>query len=223
MAKQFSDFAQLKGLKKSLGSQNVPSQAKTSPQPQKRSRVVIHPTIHEEHARNEGYVKGQKVRMMDTNDEVVITGVHKGCFELSYPDGLTFTATKSEFILVNRDEDRAMYRSMPSASAKRVEKKPAPGSGNDTITVDLHLERIPGSESIPGWAALDFQIDYFKRIIRENSRHKGKKIVFIHGFGDGTLKEALLRELDQTFALSCSYCMGTADNHGPGTVIVTIR
>lgn len=23
----------------------------------------------------------------------------------------------------------------------------------------------------------DFQIDYFKRIIRENSRHKGKKIV----------------------------------------------
>ena len=47
--------------------------------------------------------------------------------------------------------------------------------------------------------------------------------MFIHGFGDGTLKEALLRELDQTFALSCSYCMGTADNHGPGTVIITIR
>ena len=44
------------------------------------------------------------------------------------------------------------------------------------------------------------------------------KICFIHGVGDGILKAALRRELDEVLALRCSYTVGD-----PAVTTVTIR
>lgn len=222
MAKQFADFSQLKELKKSLAVQD-PAPAPARPVQQKRVKVIEKRSIHEEHARNEGFRKGQKVRMMDSNDVAEIVGFRKDCFELSYPDGLVFTATRSEFIVVNPEEDRAMYRAVPSSVRKTKVQETPQSQANETEVFDLHLEKIPGADSVPAWAALDCQMDYFRRTLSRNLRHRGKKIVFIHGFGDGRLRDAVRRELDEAFAMTCSYEPGTLDNYGPGTVIVTIR
>ncbi len=70
----------------------------------------------EEHARNEGLFKGQKVRMMDTNDTATLIGFGKDFYELEL-DGLTIRAVRSEDPLSD-------------------------------LTVDLHIERIPGSDGI---------------------------------------------------------------------------
>ena len=86
------------------------------------------------------------------------------------------------------------------------------------LTVDLHIERIPGSDGIPEWAALEFQMNYFRQVLRQNLRHKGKRIVFIHGVGDGILAQAIRKELDEVFAISCSYTFGPM-----GATNVTIR
>jgi hypothetical protein len=224
---QFEDFKQLKALKKELETAEKGGQAAEPVVQQRRNRTIKLRSIEEEHSRNEGFFKGQAVRMMDTNDEATITGFRKDCFELTFPDGLVITAVKGEFIVIDKEEDRMMFRSMPSAPKKKDQRLSAgsafPGGQNEPLRVDLHLERIPGNESIPEWAALDFQLDYFRRKIRENAKHRGKKIVFIHGGGDGVLKSALRKELDEVFALTCSYQAGTSDNHGPDTTIVTIR
>lgn len=216
--KQFADFSQLKALKKELAAE---------PKPQwqaRKSKTVVHPSIHEAHARNEGLAKGQRVRMMDTSDEAVIIGFNEKGVQLEFPDGLIVTASKNEFYVVNRDEDLAMLRSVSSSPEKKRPLRAVSASAESgTMTVDLHLDKIPGADGVPQWAALDCQMDWFRRVLRDNLKHKGRKIVFIHGFGDGTLKEALQRELDEAFALSCSYTPGTADNYGPGTIIVTIR
>ncbi len=45
-----------------------------------------------------------------------------------------------------------------------------------------------------------------------------KRIVFIHGLGDGILAQAIRKELDEVFALSCSYTFGPM-----GATNVTIR
>ena len=71
---------------------------------------------------------------------------------------------------------------------------------------------------IPEWAALEFQMNYFRQVLRQNLRHKGKRIVFIHGVGDGILAQAVRKELDEVFALSCSYTFGPM-----GATNVTIR
>ena len=84
--------------------------------------------------------------------------------------------------------------------------------------MDLHIERIPGSDGIPEWAALEFQMNYFRPVLRQNLRHKGKRIVFIHGVGDGILAQAVRKELDEVFALRCSYTFGPM-----GATNVTIR
>lgn len=224
MANQFADFQALKNLKKELAAKEAAESPKLAQQ-QKKSHVTQLKSREEEHARNEGYQKGQAIRMMDTNDSGTITGFRKNCFEITLSDGLVITATKSEFVLTSKEEDLKMYRSMPSSPRKKMlqEQQKKAVSANEPLMVDLHIERIPGNENVPEWAALDFQMDYFRRVIRENLRHRGKKIVFVHGLGDGVLRSAVRRELDEVFALSCSYTAGTADNYGPGALIVTVR
>ena len=67
-------------------------------------------------------------------------------------------------------------------------------------------------------AGLQFQMDTFRKVIRENINHKGRKITFIHGIGDGILKTAIRKELDEVLALRCSYSVGD-----PAVTIISIR
>jgi hypothetical protein len=93
--------------------------------------------------------------------------------------------------------------------------RPAP---NGTLTVDLHIEALPGGRNVPKGQQLQFQLDTFRRIIRTNISRKGLKITFIHGLGDGTLKSAIRKELDEVLPLHCTYTVGD-----PAVTIVTIR
>jgi hypothetical protein len=61
-------------------------------------------------------------------------------------------------------------------------------------------------------------MDTFRRVIRENMSHRGMKISFIHGVGDGILKSAIRKELDEVLALRCTYSIGD-----PAVTVVTIR
>ena len=91
-------------------------------------------------------------------------------------------------------------------------------SPNGTLTVDLHIEALPGGRNVPKGQHLHFQLDTFRRIIRTNISRKGLKITFIHGLGDGTLKSAIRKELDEVLPLHCTYTVGD-----PAVTIVTIR
>jgi dsDNA-specific endonuclease/ATPase MutS2 len=42
---------------------------------------------------------------------------------------------------------------------------------------------------------LEVQLQEFRRVMAENIKKKGQKIVFIHGKGEGVLRNALLKEL----------------------------
>ena len=210
---KLSDLKDLRVIKKSLEPQ--PEQKPQQNQPRRRS--VELKSKEEEHARSEGIVMGQKVRMMDINDTATIIGFGKGYYELEL-DGLPIRAVRSEFIPIDAEEDRKLRSSIPSRIKKSAD---APVIQEDTtgdLTVDLHIERIPGNEGVPEWAALDFQMNYFRQVLRGNLKHRGRRIIFIHGIGDGTLAAALRKELDEVFALSCTYTFGPM-----GVTNVTIR
>ena len=211
---KLTDLKDLRVIKKSLEPQQEPKPQQN--QPQKRSVELR--SKEEEHARNEGLFKGQKVRMMDTNDTATLVGFGKDFYELEL-DGLTIRAVRSEFIPINPEEDRKLRSAIPSRSAKKSADEPLPSEDPlSDLTVDLHIERIPGSDGIPEWAALEFQMNYFRQVLRQNLRYKGKRIVFIHGVGDGILAQAVRKELDEVFAISCSYTFGPM-----GATNVTIR
>ena len=133
-------------------------------------------------------------------------------------DGLVFRAVRGEFIPINADEDRKLRSAIPSKRSKIIEDDIHVADPTAELTVDLHVERIPGSDGVPEWAALEYQLNYFRQILRQNLKYKGKRIVFIHGVGDGTLAAAIRKELDEVFALSCTYTFGPM-----GATNVTIR
>lgn len=161
------------------------------------------------------------VRLMDTNDSGKIVAIGKDWYEVEI-DGLPMRLARNQFVIVDADEDSRMRAAMPSKLIKYSSKKTI-AADNGEMVIDLHLERIPGNESVPEWASLEYQVDYFKRILRDNIKHRGKRIVFIHGDGDGILCRAIRKELEQTFALSSSYNPGPAELYGTGTTVVIIR
>ena len=86
------------------------------------------------------------------------------------------------------------------------------------MEVDLHIEALPGGNSVPKGQQLQFQMEVFRKVIRENLSRRGLKITFIHGIGDGTLKSAIRKELEEVLALRCTYTVGD-----PAVTIVIIK
>ena len=210
---KLTDLKDLRVIKKSLEPEPEPKPQQNQP----RKRSVELKSKEEEHGRNEGLIMGQKVRMMDTNDTATIIGFGKGYYELEL-DGLPIRAVRTEFIPIDAEEDRRLRNAIPSRSSKAAKEEPVFEDNTGDLTFDLHIERVPGSEGIPEWAALEYQLNYFRQVLRKNLKHKGRRLIFIHGVGDGTLAAALRKELDEVFALSCTYTYST-----PGITNVTIR
>lgn len=70
----------------------------------------------------------------------------------------------------------------------------------DMIEVDLHInELIDSTAGLSSSDMLNLQIDEFRKVMDANLKHKGQKIVFIHGKGEGVLRQALMKELNHRY------------------------
>jgi hypothetical protein len=175
------------------------------------------PAVEKQPKTIESHLKvGQSVVLMDSDLRGKIVSIgRKVMIELE--DGLRIEAAYGEFAVTDATELKALKSSKVKAKTTTVSKsKQKAASG--ILEVDLHIEAIPGGCGIPKGQQLQFQMDTFKRIIRENLSHKGMKISFIHGIGDGILKAAIRKELDEVLALRCTYSVGD-----PAVTVVTIR
>ena len=207
-----SDFGALKGKVTFSEASGMLESAK-----KKASEQHVSPAVEKQSKTNESHLKvGQSVVLMDSDLRGKIVSIgRKVLIELE--DGLTIEAAYGEFAVTDATELKALKSSKVKAkktTRSASNKKPASG----ILEVDLHIEAIPGGSNVPKGQQLQFQMDTFKRIIRENLSHKGLKINFIHGIGDGILKAAIRKELDEVLALRCTYSVGD-----PAVTVVTIR
>lgn len=91
------------------------------------------------------------------------------------------------------------------------------------IEIDLHAdELIDNTQGLSSSDILEYQINKFKEVMDENKRNKGQKIVFIHGKGDGILKNAILKELSSKYK-SAYYQDASFREYGYGATMVTIK
>ena len=161
---------------------------------------------------------GQKVVLMDSDLRGKIVSLGRTVW-IELEDGLKIKAAYGEFAVTDDGEITALKQSKVKhkktpASSKANLSKP----NSNTLEVDLHIEALPGGRNIPKGQQLDFQMETFRRVIRENAPHRGRTITFIHGVGDGILKAAIRKELDEVLALRCSYSVGD-----PAVTVVTIK
>ena len=91
------------------------------------------------------------------------------------------------------------------------------------LVVDLHADEV--LETTAGMNSADilhYQMDVFKKTMNEYKNKKGQKIVFIHGKGEGVLRQALIHELNYRYK-SCSYQDASFQEYGYGATQVTIK
>lgn len=112
------------------------------------------------------------------------------------------TPYKSEFIKAP-DFEAAMTAKIKADRRikKRIVKKtPKNERRGDTIVVDLHIgELVDNIHGLSNADMLNLQVDEFMRVMDENLKNKGQKIVFIHGKGEGVLRNALMKELNHRY------------------------
>lgn len=104
----------------------------------------------------------------------------------------------------------------------RNERKAQQKKDDGTLVVDLHADEL--LETTTGMNATDilhYQIDYFKKVMDAHKKQKGQKVVFIHGKGEGVLRQALLHELRYRYK-TCRWQDASFQEYGYGATLVTI-
>lgn len=102
--------------------------------------------------------------------------------------------------------------------AKQVRRK-----DDGTLVVDLHADEV--LETTAGMNAADilhYQLDVFKKTMEEHKKSRGQKIVFIHGKGEGVLRQALLQELKYRYK-NCTWQDASFREYGYGATQVTVK
>ena len=218
---KFNDFSALKTLKKVLEKKETPGEEAVQQQ-KRRNRTIVGKSKEqierERTARERGLRPGCTVTLMDSNDRGILRHVHKDFVEIEI-DGLLFRAGFNDFVVNNPEEDARLVSSIGRSAQKRKETvADRPQALPNEISVDLHIEKIPSGYEAPEGFELPYQLEYFKSILHKNLKHRGMRISFIHGVGDGILRDAIRKEIDEAYALTCSWTPGPA-----GVTIVTVR
>lgn len=102
---------------------------------------------------------------------------------------------------------------------QRIEKK----EKDHPLEIDLHANALLDTTAgMSNADLLEYQLNKFNAVMSEQIRNKNQKIVFIHGKGDGVLKNAILKELKTKYP-KCYYQDASFQEYGYGATMVTIR
>lgn len=93
----------------------------------------------------------------------------------------------------------------------------------NAVVVDLHAAQI--IETTAGMSAADilnYQLDVARKTLEEHKKKKGTRIIFIHGKGEGVLRQALIHELKYRYK-TFAYQDASFQQYGYGATQVTVR
>lgn len=118
---------------------------------------------------------------------------------------------------------RAMLTKVKEDRKPRQQVAKRHGDTDSPLEVDLHAsELLDTTAGMSKADILNYQIDYFRRIMDENMRHPGRVIIFIHGKGEGVLRQALMKELTHRYK-GCDVSDASFREYGFGATKVIIR
>ena len=91
------------------------------------------------------------------------------------------------------------------------------------VEVDLHInELVDSTAGMDNAAMLELQLDTVRRTMKAHSRRVGQKIIFIHGKGDGVLREAVRSLLRREWG-ACEIQDASFREYGFGATLVTVK
>jgi len=107
---------------------------------------------------------------------------------------------------------------------KEPKKQPSPDAPkSDLVEIDLHIHQlIDDTRGLSNADMLKLQLDTFRKEMDKAIATGVKKIVFIHGVGDGVLKNELRRELQRKYA-KYPYQDASFREYGFGATLAVLR
>jgi hypothetical protein len=89
--------------------------------------------------------------------------------------------------------------------------------------IDLHInELLDTTAGMTNADILEYQLSKFNEVMNEHRHRKNHKIVFIHGKGDGVLRNAIVKELKKNYP-KCFHQDASFREYGYGATMVTIK
>lgn len=128
--------------------------------------------------------------------------------------------SEKEFSVSAEDLQRAMLeKQVERPRIQPIEKK----AKKPILEIDLHIdELLDNTNGLSSGDMLEYQLTKFREVMDENRKNREQKIVFIHGKGDGILKNAILKELKTNYK-TAYYQDASFREYGYGATMVTIK
>jgi len=191
--------------------------------------------------------RGDRVRFLDQAGEGVITQImdaHQCLVEDE--TGFDYPHQFSNLVPILQDKDselkayesiepdiqEVLDRNMDEGAVKVArqdfqqkykDREPGTFSRDDFMEVDLHIHELVDNErGMESGDKLDLQIRHFERMMKRAEQKKFKRIVFIHGVGQGVLR-AQIRKLIEQYYPNASFNDANYQEYGYGATEVRIR
>ncbi len=146
------------------------------------------------------YNIGDSVAVLDDNMEGVVVQVINNKVTIETLDGFNLEFESSELVLIDKGIDyhlKGAYKKQEEFSLEQAQKtkrnKPIIKSKvQPPMEVDLHIEKLTKSyKRLSNYEILNIQMEHAKHKIEFALLKKIQRVVFIHGVGQGVLKEEL--------------------------------
>ncbi len=162
--------------------------------------------VHFKHEKGEGTIIG-------------ITSPYKIKVELT--EGLDIEVHASELVPVNSQSMEDVIAEPKEAVIKRPKKHHSKPHASHELEVDLHIECLTEhSYNMSNAQKLNMQLDHFQDNMERAIKSHIKKVVFIHGVGNGVLRQSI-RDILKRYE-GVEYSDGPYRKYGAGATEVRI-
>ncbi len=118
--------------------------------------------------------------------------------------------------------EKQLYQVLKEKEKKEPVKIAKKNRDTEIHEVDLHIhELIDDTRGLSNKEILDIQMEKFHKVMNENKGNKNKKIVFIHGVGNGVLKSEIRKALERKYKWH-SFQDASFQEYGFGATMVVI-
>ncbi|TAI49347.1 Smr/MutS family protein [Flagellimonas allohymeniacidonis] len=145
-----------------------------------------------------GFQEGDWVEVLDESIRGKVLKIEGPVVTISMEDGFSLQYAVSELIPAQGEirvtnYEAAQIKSQKDAPAKKPKKTPKPKERNiPKMEVDLHVHQlVKSTKGMSNFDILNVQLETAKRRLDFAIAKRIQKVVFIHGVGEGVLKEEL--------------------------------
>ena len=124
---------------------------------------------------------------------------------------------------INKLTDDDFRKVVKAKEQKTVKKKPERRRDEEIIEVDLHIhELLDNPAGLSNKEILDIQLEKVKNEMQSAIQSRAKRIVFIHGVGQGVLKQEVARLLKSKYP-KYTFQDASFKEYGYGATMVMLR